>query len=336
MKFLKVFGSILFVLLVCLVAFYFWGRRSLVNENSYSAITTFTDVNTKMIRDTFSVMTFNIGYLSGMTNNLPVERPESLYDDNLKKTTGLLRDISPDIVAFQEIDFDSKRTHYVNQLERIGETSGYQYGAVSVNWDKQYVPFPYWPLRHHFGKMLSGQAIIAHAPILSNERIVLPKPLSNAFYYNDFYLDRLAQVVWVKTSNDSLLVINVHFEAWDGPTREIQAEMVLDIYQKYEHDHPIILMGDFNCNPPFDKDAYSEKTIDLFLSHPSISMANTKYDYLQNPSQHYTFDSEDPFVKIDYVFYNNRFLECLRYDVIQGAGDISDHLPVMAMFKRKQ
>ncbi len=335
MKFLKIIGSVLVVFIICFIVFYLWARRSIVPESEYSVLTTYPVGNSTIINDTFSIMTYNIGYLSGMTNNLPVDRPKKLLEENLEKASQLLLDRKPDIIVFQEIDFGSQRTYYVNQLDQLANKCGFPYGAVSVNWDKQYVPFPYWPIRCNFGEMLSGQAVLSRSPILSNKQVVLPKPSSNPFYYNDFYLDRLAQVAWISTTTDSICLINVHFEAWDGPTREIQSELVLNIYRKYELDHPVILLGDFNCNPPFASNALKEKTIERLIAHPTISMVNQKADYLKNPERYLTFNSEKPYVKIDYIFYNNLYLECLDYEVVQEAEDISDHLPVSAVIAIK-
>ncbi len=336
MKYLKILGIILIILIICFMAFYLWASQSVISEDDYSYLKNYTNDKPVTLEDTFSITTYNIGYLSGMTNNLPVDRPKELLDNNLKEASVFLRNNKPDIVAFQEIDFHSQRTYYTNQLELLAKNAGYQYGAISVNWDKQYVPFPYWPLKYHFGRMLSGQAILSHSPIRSTTRVVLPKPASNPFYYNDFYLDRLAQLAWIKTITDSILLINVHFEAWDGPTRELQSQIVMDIYAEYETSHPIILLGDFNCPPPFESDAIKENTIIRILNHPSISMVNMETDYLRDPDAYFTFSSDKPYVKIDYIFYNNRYLECLNYRVMYQASDISDHLPVWAKFVKKQ
>lgn len=332
MKYIKYIGTFLFVILIFVTIFYFWAKRSLHNESDYSVLLSSTAHSKPIIHDTFSIMTYNIGYLSGMTNNIAVERPLSLLESNLEKAVNLLKENNPDIIGFQEIDFNSKRTYQVDQFSELSQLAGYKYGAKAVNWDKQYVPFPYWPIKHHFGEMYSGQALLSHSPIISSERLVLPIPQSNPFYYNDFYLDRLAQAVWIKTEQDSLLIINVHFEAWDGPTRELQADIVIELYNKYEKNYPIILMGDFNCNPPFDKEAFQEKTVSVILSHPSISMVIDKAEYLDNPKLFYTFNSIKPYEKIDYIFYNNRFLTCFDSKVMYEADEISDHIPIMASF----
>ncbi len=332
MKIFKIIIITLITFILAFVAFYFWARQSVFTNNEYSKIVDFSPNPNLIIEDTFSVITYNIGYLSGMTNNLPVNRPSNLLDSNLKKAARLLKKQNASIIAFQEIDFASQRTLNINQHKQLALLTDYANGAEVVNWDKQYVPFPYWPIKYNFGRMLSGQAILSHSRILSNERIILPKPQSNPFYYNDFYIDRLAQLAWFATSNDSLLVINVHFEAWDAPTRELQAKIVLDVFKKYENTNPIILLGDFNCTPPFAENAFAEKTISMLINHQTISIAISKNKYLINPKQYFTFNSENPFEKIDYIFYNNKFLDCIDADVLREAGDISDHLPLWAKF----
>jgi len=332
MKILKITTTLLLIFLAAFTVFYFWARSPVYSESEYSKLIEFSSGTAPAIGDTFSVITYNIGYLSGMTNNLAVDRPLDLLESNMEKAIKLLKKRNPDIIAFQEIDFNSKRTFNIHQQQKLGLQAGYKYGAEVVNWDKNYVPFPYWPISYNFGRMLSGQSILSNSAITSNTRIVLPQPESNPFYYNDFYIDRLAQLVWVETSQDSMLIINVHFEAWDGPTRELQAEIVLDIYKKYEKNHPVILLGDFNCTPPFAENAFDENTIEILLEHSSISMAIEKSQYLQNPETYFTFDSEKPYEKIDYIFYNNKYLNCLNAEVLHEAGEISDHLPVRGVF----
>jgi len=44
------------------------------------------------------------------------------------------------------------------------------------------------------------------------------------------------------------------------------------------------------------------------------------------------FDSEKPYEKIDYIFYNNKYLACLSAEVLNEADEISDHLPVRSVF----
>jgi len=331
MKIIKSFLLACLVLFFALLVFFFWAKQSRTEMAQYDQITHLSRP-LDILPDTFSVMTYNLGYGSGMTNNLPEDRPASLFENNMQNAAGLLNIIQPHIIGFQEIDFNSERSYYLNQMIYLAEKASYPFAAAAVNWDKRYVPFPYWPMKYHFGEMLSGQAILSQLEIISNQRMVLPFPDNNPFYYDSFYLDRLAQITWLKNGSDSILLVNVHFEAWDGPTREIQAELVLDIFKEFEDRYAIFLIGDFNCNPPFDSLAMNEKTIETFHRHPSISFAIDEASYRNSPREFFTFDSRNPNIKIDYIMYNNRFVDCIDANVVHEAGNISDHLPVVAWF----
>ncbi|MEM7551060.1 MAG: endonuclease/exonuclease/phosphatase family protein [Bacteroidota bacterium] len=325
------FKFILLPILLVFAIFYIWGSSSHSDKDYYTRIESY-EYKKFYPNDTFSVMTYNIGFLSGMTNNLPVESEPDLYQSNLEKAIELISTKSPDFVGFQEIDFDSKRSLGVNQLDKIGIGAAYPYGAVSVNWDKNYVPFPYWPPAIHYGKMLSGQAILSKYSFVNNRRITLEKPKSAPFYYNAFYLDRLIQIVQVDVGRP-LILINVHLEAFDQETRESQAEYLLEVVNDYTKNYPVILMGDFNSRPPFATEQLNnEKTISLFLENPYLEVAVTKDRYLKNEQAYFTFSSGEPYEKLDYIFYTKKTLKLLSSDVIKEAGEISDHLPVMMEF----
>lgn len=331
MKIRHVLISFFGLIILAVFIFYFWARHPKLLINNYTSIDIFQELHPEQ-KDTFSVMTYNIGYLSGMTNNLAIERKEVEFSKNLNNAIHIVWELDPQIIAFQEIDFNSARSFKINHYEKLAQSCGFYNGAMAINWDKSYVPFPYWPIKYHFGEMLSGQAILSDFKIISNERIVLPRPKTNTFYYDDFYLDRLAQVSWVDNHGDSLLIINVHFEAWDAATRELQSEIVIDIYKQFEDDYPIILLGDFNCSPPYSKDPFMEETISQILAVPSILSAISKEKYLSSEDKYFTFDSESPYQKIDYIFYNGLFLKCIEANVIHEAESISDHLPMFARF----
>lgn len=324
----------LLIISILIVSFYFWAKKSNYSVSEYTEVTNFS-ISSNNPSDTFSVMTYNIGYLSGMTNNLPLERSLLDFKTRMDKAIALFLDKDPQIIAFQEIDFSSNRSFNTNQYEQIANSCSFINGAKAINWDKTYVPFPYWPMKYHFGKIYSGQAILSNYKIFSNQRIVLPQPESNTFYYNDFYLDRLAQKTWLNLGDDSLLIINVHFEAWNGPTRELQSTIIIDLYQKYEKEYPIILLGDFNCTPPYSKNAYKEATIKSLLDIPSLTSVIDESRYLRSPKDFYTFNSETPDQKIDYIFYNQLFLTCIESKVLRDVTKVSDHLPVFARFELK-
>lgn len=328
----KIFLITAILIVGSFLAFYFWASSSLVEKGEYNQVITY-NTQAKRNSDTLSVLSYNIGYLSGMTNNLPVDRKESLYSRNLSRSIQLLSSYNFDFIGLQEVDFQSARSYYYNQLDSLGIHLNFHQGAYAVNWDKSYVPFPYYPFRNHFGRMYSGQALLSKMQLLSNELTIFEKPINAPFYYNAFYIDRILQINKVLLDKDTLILMNVHLEAFDRETRELQAEKVLVEFNKWANDYPVILMGDFNSRPPFASEIIEkEKTIEIFLNEPLIKEAISKERYLQNEPQFFTFDTHDPYERLDYIFYNKNKIRKIDSDVLREAKDISDHLPIWMAF----
>lgn len=321
-------------LLVGVLIFYFWGSSGSLSQKELNQVREWS-CHKEAPRDTFSVMTYNIGYLSGMTNNLAVDRTVELFDGNQKKAIKLLSALVPDIVGIQEIDYGAERSFDAQQLDSLALGASYKYAVQAVNWDKNYVPFPYWPPSKHFGHMLSGQAILSRFEPSLAERKELIQPVNAPFYYKAFYLERLVQISKIDLGAP-VIVINVHLEAFDQETRENQAETLLHLTREYAKEYPVILMGDFNAAPPYAQNPdYKEETIAMFLQDPLLGSAITKEQYSSNPQAHFTYSSGAPEVMIDYIFYTKENLELLDARVVTEAEEISDHLPVIARFRLK-
>ncbi|MDX1371805.1 MAG: hypothetical protein R3321_05010, partial [Nitrososphaeraceae archaeon] len=197
-----------------LIIFYFWAGSSWYENDLYYQVAnsenSFIDKD-----DTLRISTYNIGYLSGMTNNNPVARSEGLFSENLERSVRILSNLDLDFLALQEIDFYSERSYEYNQYDSLLQRLDFPNGAKAVNWDKSYVPFPYWPIKYQFGRILSGQAILSKMKLLKQDITVLSKPKNAPFYYNKFYLDRLIQTTFIPVNNsDTLAIMNVHLEAF--------------------------------------------------------------------------------------------------------------------------
>lgn len=323
----KIF-KILFIVFVgfffVLVGFYFWASSPNLAATQYHKLVT-SDYQSDVSSDSVhSIITYNIGYLSGMTNNLPLEKPKSLFEQNLNKVIYELKKADADILAFQEIDYDSKRSHHVNQQNELAKL-GYHFLGQAVNWDKKYVPFPYLPFSLHFGKVISGQSVLSKYPLIEEERIQLERDPENPFYYDSFYLDRLAQVVKIKIRDRILVLINVHLEAYNKETRARQMQKVKALYLNYYKDFPTILLGDFNSDIHF-----SDPSISVLLKLPNTGCS--AFDPL-NPEN--TFNSKAPTNRLDYIFYNEDFIEEISGKVLNQFQQASDHLPLQMKFKFK-
>jgi endonuclease/exonuclease/phosphatase family metal-dependent hydrolase len=323
-RFLKYLSRFFLLLIVAFVIFFFWASSPTLELSEYQSLIANETKSTQKNDSIFSIVTYNIGYLSGMTNNLAVESPKELFDVNMAKVVSEIKKVKPDIMAFQEIDFDASRSYNVNQEEEISKL-GFNYRAQTINWDERYLPFPYWPISMHYGKVVSGQSIISKYPLKEQQRIVLQRVADAPFYRDAFYLERLAQVVKVVLNGKEVVLINIHLEAYEKETRAKQFEEVLAIFNQYKEIYPTILLGDFNSRVR-DENAVVQK----IFAMKAIGSAASDMNNLGN-----TFNSKDPSKRIDYIFYTKNSIEYISGKVLNQFGQASDHLPLEMKFRIK-
>lgn len=323
----KIILACILLFFLGLVILYFYGSSTKFESTEYQKVFSYKQ-DSNYSPDTVTIMTYNIGYASGMTNNKAVATEEDLFIEHMTAAEGLINNLGVDILALQEVDFNSDRSYNVDQSKTLSLGCNFLASAQATNWDKAYVPFPYWPPSTQFGQIHSGQAILSKFPIDFHERVVLKRPDNQPFYYSAFYIDRLLEVVKLKIDSTDVIIMNVHLEAYDQETREIQAKKVLEHYNFFAKSYPVLLVGDFNATP----DVGADTTIETILSGQDIMMATGITDYEQDPKSHYTYSSANPEVKIDYIFYNRSKIIPVETRVVQEALDISDHLPVLAKF----
>lgn len=316
---------------VAILTFYRWGSASSFPTQRYAEIVSYRQgsQDEPSRREVFTVVTYNIGYLSGLTNNQPLVRSRPLFETNQQTALQALQKLDPDIIGLQEIDLGAKRSFQIDQAQVIARGLELGQGAIAINWDKNYVPFPYWPPTAQFGKVLSGQAILSRYPIQKTTRIVLEKVESKPAYYNAFYLDRLAQVAQVALNGRPIIVINVHLEAFDAPTRLNQTQVVRDLAEGYARDYPVLLMGDFNSavNRADERDRASVRLIAQSADFTPVVPID------QWGTDSATFPSDQPRYKLDYIFYTPKTLEKMDAQVVSAAQQASDHLPLMMQFR---
>lgn len=223
--------------------------------------------------------------------------------------------------------------YQVNQFELLAKDMGFHEGGMAVNWDKNYVPFPYSiSTENHFGNVLSGQGVLSKYPISNHEVSTLERPLNNPFWFDLFYIDRLAQIVEVEIGSQKIYIINVHLEAFDEETRRKQTEVVLKKYQELAQKQITFLVGDFNSDP--FKESESKPTIDILLKAENLISACPKEFFGKNDAL--TFPSDTPERQIDYIFYDSTKVERLDWEVLKTVGTASDHLPLMFKFRFKE
>lgn len=315
------------VLLLVGLAFWInWASSDTVDPAYHERVEVYEKREWKYATDTLSAMTYNIGYLSGMANN-DYQPNEAVFEENLDKVISVITEIKPDFIGFQEIDYVANRSFYQNQLDSIAIKAKYWSAYASINWDKRYVPFPYWPPSDHFQNIVSGQAILSDYAIMRVRGEVLQKaPM--AYPLNQFYLDRLVQIADLQVGKYVVKIMNVHLEAFDQKTRIAQAKEVKRIYESFADRRPVILMGDFNS----ELEGENSKTIDIILSGKDIKAAVDFEKYSTDSENFNTYSSTNPEYMIDHIFYNENWITPVSARVVKEMGEISDHLPVYFEF----
>lgn len=249
-----------------------------------------------------TVVSHNIGYASGDKNNLPLRLSREEVIANLDEIVAALARIGGDIVFLQEVDFDAERTHGIDQMRYIAERLALPHAAYAVTWNKRYLPWPYWPFSAHFGRVLSGQVLLSKFPIKRENVIRFPKPGSNPFWYNLFYLNRIAQHAAIDVDGERWHLWNVHLEAYDEVERRrqlVQLARAVAVDQR-----AVMVAGDFNEVP------------NLFLKRACERMGFKRSGY-----------------GIDHILYAQR-LSLMAEGYVQT--EASDHFPVWARLSHTQ
>lgn len=184
-----------------------------------------------------------------------IRTPKKLVERNVQAVCDLVTSIKSDFFLFQEIDLDSKRSYYVDQVALVQEKIPDFSSFFAPNYKVARVPIPVFEPWHVYGKTHSGLATFASFQPAASSRNSLPGSFS--WPTRIFQLDRCAALHRFKHSNGKeLVVINVHLSAYDrdGALKKIQMEYLKTlVLEEYEKGHYVIVGGDWNQCPPFFK-----------------------------------------------------------------------------------
>lgn len=300
-----------------------------------------SDVATATIaRDrTLSVVTWNIawGYGRGSEGTGQAKSAEH-FERTLEAMGQVLKQAEADVVLLQEVDFDSARSHHVDQAEVLARAAGLPYVAKAVSWEAGYVPFPYWPPADQFGAMQSGGAILSRYPIESHRVETVDKPAANPWWYNLFYLFRYHQQVEIQAPFGSVLAVNLHTDAFDQENRVAHAKRLADQLSGALTPESVV-GGDFNTVPPeaSERSGYEDEPETDHSDDPTLGFIRGLSGlvdtvpadlYIANESAWFTFPADAPNRKLDHLFHGAG-LEVIDVEVLRGeATELSDHLPI--------
>ena len=196
--------------------------------------------------DTLKVLTWNIKFGGGRIDfffdcygdRVIMEEAEVL--ENLKGLTQKINEINPDIVFLQEVDIDSKRSAYVNQIQNIINNTNLQYGVFASQWKCSYVP------SNGIGKINSGNVILSKWKINNAKRVALPLIGNQSKFYQHFYLKRNVLVADIFENQEKLTLLNTHLSAYSkDDTQKNQLDIVHNLIEEYDkNSQNFILAGD--------------------------------------------------------------------------------------------
>lgn len=229
----------------------------------------------------------------------------------LARIAEVIRDLDPDIVVLNEVDFDSHWSGGLNQAEALARTLGYRVWVEQRNYD----------LRLPFGTLSFGNAVLSRFPVEEAGWIHIP-PHSG--------LEAVAigakgaSSVRLETSGGPLVVVPIHLEVRSEVTR-IGAVPALDSLRIREAA-PVVLAGDFNSSPPGWPGAEPETALGALLA---AGWRSPRAQEPPGPSQ-WTYPSWMPTRAIDWVLVEPP-LRVLEAEVIEGTRELSDHAPVLSV-----
>lgn len=293
----------------------------------------------------FSVLTFNTGYggldadqdffMDGGQGVLP-EDPDRV-ESNVEGIAGIIDAAEADFVLLQEVDTDSQRSFRTNQWLKYEYSLKDYESRFALNYSCDYVPYPF---TDPMGRIQSGLATYSSFDIVSATRYSLPNGFTWPTRTANLKRCLLVTRIPIENSEQQLVLINVHMEAYDqGDVREEQTSQLIELMQEeYAKGNFVIAGGDFNQTFP-GSEAFEGKDPELWMpgelssvsggfrycyddSNPTCRLLNQPYDPDSEKTQYYVIDG---FLVSPNVTVNR--VETLDYEFIY-----SDHNPVLLDF----
>jgi endonuclease/exonuclease/phosphatase family metal-dependent hydrolase len=215
------------------------------------------------IPNEFSFLIWNVGYCGlgkesdffydGGKRSIPTREWSA---KNLAGVTDYLAKNKTDFVLLQEVDRNSRRSYFTDQVSAISSALGNYNTTFATNYKVSFVPMPF---SSPMGKVLSGLASYSRFKPSQSTRYQLPG--SFEWPKSVYFLDRciLLQRYPMPNGKD-LVVINSHHSAYDGgKLKESEMAFVRQLYLD-EYDKKgnyVVVGGDWNQSPPkFDPNTF--------------------------------------------------------------------------------
>ncbi len=296
--------------------------------------------------DTIVVVSWNIGY-GGLDEQMDffydggknTRTTESRTRENLNIILKRLKALNnADFILLQEVDFDSKRSYYIDEYDFFTQSLSeeYPYATRALNYSSKFVPIP---LSDPMGRVNSGLVTLSKYGFARAVRYQYPTEvgLPNRF----FDLKRAMLSVGVALEGgDTLWVNNTHNTAFDsGDMRSREVAYIGDIVERQSIS---ITAGDWNSTPPGYEATREALENDYFSPHPlsredlprrvEIAVGATEsVRYLDRPY----VKNESTTTLVDFGIFTCDF-ELKNCEVLDLGFKNSDHNPVIITLLRRE
>lgn len=199
------------------------------------------------------VMTWNIRFGAaripwfGDTCGDRVLLTQAEIEHNLQGLADEINKIQPDILMMQEVDVQSKRSAYIDELQWLLDHTDLNYGAYASMWEAQFVP------SDGLGRVNTGNAVLSRWKITNTERIKLPLRGDQDALTRYFYLRRNILKVEVAVPNtEAFYVLDIHATAFatDNTKQKHLERFKEEIDKVAETGALFVAGGDLNSLPP--------------------------------------------------------------------------------------
>jgi endonuclease/exonuclease/phosphatase family metal-dependent hydrolase len=322
---------------------------------------------TSAVPDTFSVirvMTWNIRFGAGRIpwfgdacGNRVILTEDEVYG-SLQAIVDKINMVKPDILLLQEVDLNSKRSGYIDQMQWILDHTYFNYAVYGSQWRSQFIP------SDGLGRMDEGNAILSRWKISDAQRIQLElrddqDKLTRYFYERCCMVTGQIEIPHV----NNLYAVNIHASAF--ATDDTKQKHIIQFQDELKRINAgggwFVAGGDLNTLPPgSDTTDYCIQDIcpDESFHHsgddpmhkegsnytPEIHWLDTLYSnykcavpadiYKNNQFNYFTHTTRGTHFwdrTLDYLFTNYQWVD---NSVVthQDATKDSDHAPVSVLF----
>ena len=288
-------------------------------------------------------------------------------EHTLNAISDTINAINADIVFLQEVDIESKRTGYWNQIQYLLDNTYLNYGVYASMWEADFVP------TDGIGRINTGNAILSRYKMEDGERIQLRKRTDQSSLVQYFYLRRnilKVKIPQLAYDQKEFFAVNIHAAAFaTDNTKQQHINKYIEILDEINLNGDVFVTGgDLNAVPPgaiidyCDNDVcegerYHQEGLDPyhkegsyfqnFPEEPDILLPlYNRYrpaidSTLYNSELHFTHAPSTSMLndtlirkydrKLDYLFTNGQWELSLSM-THQLAWALSDHMPISGVY----